>query len=153
MEGLRVGAPMEEVCLRHGVRTPNEPRRLWQGSGNASRAGSKHHLGGRNGFSSDRVRPLSGVFLACTAERNVDSHLLLGPVWDELLVCRSGEEGLGSAARHAEEGRKSPEGSSGTEWTRVEWLGFCLGSGWGRIYVGSEWAIVGRIRRGGRTRA
>ena len=69
--------------LRHGVRMPDGLHYRRRGNGEAPCAWSMHHLGGRNGFPLDLVRPLSGGLLPWVAERNADDHLLLGVSWDE----------------------------------------------------------------------
>ena len=77
-----------------------------------------------------------------------DGHLLLGAVWDELGVGRCRGEGLGSAARHAGEGRRSPEVSSRGGGELSEVVRLWSRERMGRNICGVGWASVGRVRCG-----
>lgn len=58
-------------------------------------------------------------------EGNADGYFLLHLEWYDIPVNESRVVEVRSATRHAEEGRRSPKGSLGTEQSEVEWLGYC----------------------------
>lgn len=138
--------PPKRLRSRLGVGEPDEPHCVRRGNGHApptSRpGGSKRHPHGCNEYSPDRVRPRSGGLLPGATESHTDRHFLLGPVWDEVPVDRSRNLGVGSAACHVREGRRSPERSLGVKWSSgVGWLGF--GPGY-RLYLVSAPTTTGR---------
>lgn len=56
-----------------------------------------------------------GALFPGATEGHADDHILLVLAWDDAPVDGSGVFGVGSAARHVGEARRSPEGSLGVE--------------------------------------